>query len=116
MDTLAFIARYEELLRKKRIPKMQFYKECGFSDAAVSQWRKGKTNPSIPTINTIANYLGTTSEYLITGQDLQNEKPDTVSGAELDETTREIMDLISDFSPEELALVAARIRKIKESR
>ena len=77
MDTLAFIARYEEMLRNRRIPKMQFYRECGVSDAAVSQWRKGKTNPSMTTINAIAQYLGTSSEYLLTGQ---KEKPATVGG------------------------------------
>lgn len=79
MDTLAFIARYEEMLRDKRIPKMQFYRECGVSDAAVSQWRKGKTNPSMTTVNAIAKYLGTSSEYLITGQSLEKEIAATLS-------------------------------------
>ena len=116
MDTLAFIARYEEMLRDKRIPKMQFYRECGVSDAAVSQWRKGKTNPSMTTVNAIAKYLGTSSEYLITGQSLKKEKPATVSGDELDETTREIMNILYDLTPEELALAKARLLKIKESR
>lgn len=42
------------------------------------------------------------------------------AGGEVDDglhgTRREIMEEISDFSPEELALVLSRVRKIKESR
>ena len=65
MDTLAFIARYEAILKEKRIPKMVFYKECGITDAAVSQWRKGKTAPATKTISRIADFLGVTSESLL---------------------------------------------------
>lgn len=65
MDTLAFISKYEEILKERRIPKMQFYKSCGISDAAVSQWRKGKTNPAMTTINKISVYLGVPIAYLL---------------------------------------------------
>ena len=44
------------------------------------------------------------------------KKPATVSGDEPEDVTRKIMDLLSDFSYEELVLALARIRKIKESR
>lgn len=69
MDSLALIARYEAILREKKIPKMTMYKECGISDAAVSQWRKGKTTPSMKSIERIAAYLGVTPAYLLTGED-----------------------------------------------
>lgn len=46
----------------------------------------------------------------------ETKKPVTVSGDEPEDVTRKIMDLLSDFSYEELVLALARIRKIKESR
>lgn len=69
MDTLALIARYEAILREKKIPKMTMYRECGISDAAVSQWRRGKTVPAMKSIERIAAYLNVTPEYLLTGED-----------------------------------------------
>lgn len=72
MDSLALIARYEVILREKRIPKMTMYKACGISDAAVSQWRKGKTIPSMKSIERIAAYLDVTPEYLLTGEGIKD--------------------------------------------
>ena len=57
MDTLSFISRYEAILKLKAIPKATFYKACGITDAAVSQWRKKKTKPAMTTISRIAEYL-----------------------------------------------------------
>lgn len=67
MDALAFISRYEAILKARKIPKMQFYKDCSISDAAVSQWRKGKTKPAMTTINRISDYLGISVSYLLGG-------------------------------------------------
>ena len=102
MDTLAFIARYEEILKDKRIPKMQFYKECRVSDAAVSQWRKGKTNPSMTNINAIAKYLGVSSEYLLTGQKEKSPAPDGVGLSK-----ERIQMLLEQMSSEDLSSLIA---------
>jgi len=64
---LAFIARYEAILREQKTPKRKLYEACGITDAAVSQWRKGKTAPSMKSIERIASFLGVTTEYLLTG-------------------------------------------------
>lgn len=69
MDSLAFIARYEVILKERKIPKMKMYRECGISDAAVSQWRKSKTIPSMKSIERIAAYLDVAPEFLLTGED-----------------------------------------------
>jgi len=55
------------MLREQKIPKGTFYQACGVTDAAVSQWRKGKTAPSMKTIGRMAEFLGVSSEYLLTG-------------------------------------------------
>ena len=88
MDTLAFISRYEAILRERKIPKMRFYTDCAISDAAVSQWRKGKTKPAMTTISRIATYLNTTTEYLLTGAgEIKNAAPETGDGY----TSKDIM-------------------------
>ncbi len=52
---------------------MEMYNACGITDAAVSQWRKGKTTPSSRSVSRIANFLGVSPDWLFTG--IGTEKP-----------------------------------------
>jgi transcriptional regulator with XRE-family HTH domain len=87
----------------------------GKTRQTVSQYVNGKSEPGYDTLVKIADYFDVSVDYLI-GRTGIKEKPVTIPGDELGNTAREIMDMISDFSNEELALVKARIAKIKESR
>ena len=60
MDGLAFVQMIEVELKKRNIPKEQFYKESGISSATMSQWRKRIYSPSSAAIAKIENYLGIT--------------------------------------------------------
>lgn len=93
MDNLSFIKRYEALLREKGIKKGQFYNDCQFTDAAVSQWRNGKTSPSMRTIERMAEYLSTTPEYLLTG--IKEEEP--AASDELSEKKRCLIEAIKQM-------------------
>lgn len=74
MDGLAFVQMIEVELKKRNIPKEQFYKESGISSATMSQWRKRIYSPSSAAIAKIENYLG------ITFTIEQKEKAPTGSG------------------------------------
>lgn len=58
MDGLAFVQMVETELKKRHIPKEQFYRECGISSATMSQWRKRVYSPSSAAIKKIEEYLG----------------------------------------------------------
>lgn len=58
MDGLAFVQMVETELKKRHIPKEQFYRECGISSATMSQWRKRIYSPSSAAIKKIEEYLG----------------------------------------------------------
>ena len=115
MDTLAFISKYEAILKSKKIPKMQFYKDCGITDAAVSQWRKGKTNPAMTTISRISEYLEVSVAYLL-GEEAQKEKPTLQSESELDPVTRELFDIVNSSDEDELKALLEMARLIKKRR
>lgn len=91
MDVLAIMSRYETLLKERKIPKMQFYRDCEISDATASQWRKGKHAPSMAAIKRIAEYLSVSTEWLITGMDPLNTKEPATSGDELSEEERQFI-------------------------
>lgn len=58
LDGLAFVQMVEVELKKRSIPKEQFYKESGISSATMSQWRKRIYSPSSAAIKKIEEYLG----------------------------------------------------------
>ena len=93
--------------------------EIGLKKSAVTRWKNGG-RPTDATAQKVADYFNVPVFALFdapfTHPSEQTKKPATVSGDELDETTREIMNILSDLTPEELALAKARLLKIKESR
>lgn len=62
------IERIEKLLKEKGKSKTQMMKELGFSTGLFSQWKRGLQKPSYSKLSAIASYLGTTVEYLETGE------------------------------------------------
>lgn len=114
MDTLAFISKYEAILKEKKILKMQFYKDCEITDAAVSQWRKKKTKPAMTTISRIADYLGVTVGYLLGLE--QKETPTLQAESELDPVTQELFEIVNNSDEDELKALLEMARLIKKRR
>lgn len=109
MDTLTFIKNYEEILRKRGIAKGTFYSECKISDAAVSQWRKGKTSPSPYTLERISEYLGVSLDELFAER---KEKP--VHNE--DELDKMLINLLKELTPEETAKAASFVQGLLAGR
>ena len=75
MSNSPIVARINGLLAEKGIPKQKFYEDCGITSASYSLWNKGKTTPRMKNLDTIAQYLGTTTEYLLTGIEETKKAP-----------------------------------------
>lgn len=90
MDVLQILYRIDATLMKKGISKGDFYSACHISSGAVSQWRTGKTKPSMSTLMVMSNYLGVPYDALVNGTGFdqtlvssdseQKEKAPTVLG------------------------------------
>ncbi|MBP3478122.1 MAG: helix-turn-helix transcriptional regulator [Oscillospiraceae bacterium] len=76
MDGLAFVQMVEIELKRRRIPKEQFYRESGISSATMSQWRKRIYSPSSAAIKKIEDYLG----VIFTIEQKGNKKAPTENG------------------------------------
>lgn len=107
------VERIRELCKQRGTSITKLEQSLGFGNGVIGRWSKSK--PSYDRIEKVANALDVSVSYIVGDTD-QTEKPATVSGDELDETTREIMNILSDLTPEELALAKVRLLKIKESR
>ena len=49
--------RINAILAEKGIPKAVFYRACGISSGAFSQWRTGTTTPTLKNLARIAQFL-----------------------------------------------------------
>ena len=82
MGNSPIVSRINGLLAEKGISKRDFYRDCGITSASYSLWNTGKTTPRMKNLEVIANYLETTTDYLLTGLG-EKEKAPTQEGARL---------------------------------
>lgn len=60
---------FEQLIQKKGITPYKVSKETGVTQTALSNWKSGKSTPTTKTLQKIADYLGVTIDYLMTGEE-----------------------------------------------
>lgn len=75
------VARIKSAAAARGIPLETLYADCKVSSSAVSQWKSGTTNPSIASIQRIADYLDVSPAFLLYG-------PSNHSGLRLPETPK----------------------------
>ena len=79
MGDSPIVSRINGLLAEKGISKRDFYQDCGITSASYSLWNTGKTTPRMKNLEVIADYLETTTDYLLTGLG-EKEKAPTQEG------------------------------------
>lgn len=75
-----FLDRVDELIKKNKTTKKELANFAGFSTQSFYDWEKRNTIPSAETVCKIAEYLGTSVEYLVNGseKDIYKEKYDNI--------------------------------------
>ena len=61
-------------LRLKKMSQKDLAEKLGVTEVTVSRWLNGERDPSIETLNRIAEALGTTTSYFFMPDGWQNEK------------------------------------------
>ena len=79
MGNSPIVSRINGLLAEKGISKRDFYQDCGITSASYYLWNTGKTTPRMKNLEVIADYLETTTDYLLTGLG-EKEKAPTQEG------------------------------------
>lgn len=108
MDT---VDRIFSLLDKTDMEQQVFAAEVGVSDDTASNWRRRKSASYAKYLPQIAEVLGTTVEYLLTGE--QNNSPATETRSEAE---KEALELFSRLTPEEQRVLLAQMRGLAGDR
>ena len=85
MGNSPIFSRINGLLAEKGISKRDFYRDCGITSASYSLWNTGKTTPRMKNLEVIANYLETTTDYLLTGLGEKEKAPTQEGEREIDD-------------------------------
>lgn len=104
MDILAILNRVEALLKESGHSKSELYAACSVSASAISQWKSGKTSPATKSLQSIADYLNVSYEYLISGVGQKQKAPAPEGGREVAQTEDE----------EDMLLLARHMEPIPE--
>lgn len=98
MDT---VSRIFELVDRQFKEQQDFAKAIGVSSTIVSNWRTGRSGTYTKYLPVIANVLGTSVEYLLTGEE-QKSAPPVPSDEE------SVANLIDQLTPQQLMEVIER--------
>ena len=104
MDEMA--ERIFSLLKKAKIEQKEFAKIVGTTDKTVSAWKTGRSKSYTKYLPQIAEVLGTSVEYLVTGEE---KKPAPGAESGLDATKYHML------NEENRALVDQMIEKLLKS-
>lgn len=101
------VERLFSLVDKKYPEQKAFAAELGITPSIVSEWRRGKSASftNVKYISKIADILGTTTEYILTGDE-----------AARPHAGDELMDAIADLTAEERQKVADYVALLSAAR
>ena len=60
--------KYSSLLEKVNKTSYQVSKETGISQTAFSNWKSGRSEPSLKSLKRLARYFGVSIEYFLSDQ------------------------------------------------
>jgi transcriptional regulator with XRE-family HTH domain len=93
---------FDDLLKSKNMTAADITRMTGISSTVFSEWKKGKSVPKTDKLILIAKALGTTVEYLMTG-----EKPE-IPGFEPEHL--ELIELYSKLNKEQKSAILNMMR------
>ena len=95
------IDRFLNLMEQNNVTAATLTKEIPLTNGVISQWKRGKQNPSTDSIIKIANYFHVTTDYILLGK--QNLKTGDGYLKEINERITNLLSSNSAFSQKDLA-------------
>lgn len=57
--------KFDELLDKTNKTAYQVSKDTGIAQSVLSDWKRGRSNPKVDKLKTLADYFGVSIEYFL---------------------------------------------------
>ena len=89
-----FIERLEKRLKFRNVSKSELAEKIGIRRPTISEWKKNGSIPAADICLKIAEYLGTTVEYLVTGKE---KEPGSAALTAEEEEVLNVWEDLNDF-------------------
>ena len=108
---------YESVLKEKGLKNSDVVKATGISHSTLTDWKKGRYVPKADKLQKLADFLGVSVEYLMTGEQKDYYiNPDTAKVAQEifeNKELRLLFDAARDAKPEDLETTRAMLLALK---
>ena len=102
---------FAKLLEKRGITPYQVFKATGVAQSSLSDWKKGKSKPKVEKMSKIADFLGISLEYLMTGKEIESDKKYDELNNVYFNFAREAQK--HEIDPEDIKLAIETIRRLR---
>lgn len=112
---------FEQLLQKQHLTAYKVSKETGITQSTLSDWKRGRSTPKTENMKKIADYLGVSVDYLMTGKEkeggekyyLNDETAQMAQKIFENKELRMLFDAAQDAAPEDLEAAHTMILALK---
>lgn len=109
MNGTIFVKRIDALLQKKGLKRKDISDNCNISTQTISHWSIRGTMPAADYVFLIADYLGVSARWLVTGEEEKTQDSATLSNEE-----RRLLSDIADLTEEQRESVYMMIEGYKQ--
>lgn len=96
-------------LAEKKYSQKEFAEILGVKPQRISEWKRGLSNSYQKYLPQIAEALGTSTEYLLTGK----KEPAPMNGDGLSEAKRRLLEAVDDLTDEQCEKLLGIVREAK---
>ena len=111
----AVLTRIRELCVRRSTSITKIEKALGFGNGTVSGWKNAKKKAPLERIIAIADFLDVPTMAL-TGESIQEKKPALKNENELDDTTKELVELAYELDDADRLMLLEMARSIRKRR
>lgn len=95
---------YAKIRDERGLSDYAVAKACGWSQSTLSDWKSGRTIPSLKKLRALANFLNVSEEYIETGDESLRNIPEEIDrAAAVDPDIKELFSLAQKATPEQRA-------------
>lgn len=105
---------FEKLLQEKGITSYKVAKSTGISQTTFSDWKRGRSTPKSDNMKKIADYLGVTVDYIMTGEESETAAESPVKTTSERDVAKKIDDILEELNNPETSPLYFNGKKIDD--
>lgn len=95
-ERLLAYQRFFNLITEKGITPYKVHKDTGIATATLSDWKNGKSTPKQDKMKLLADYLGVSTDYLVSGEERRYSEDDALLDVRISED-KELKEAIKKY-------------------